>query len=165
MTESRQMLVLTHVEYVCIQKMCNHNILLSCIRKSSFAGGNFYRLVWLQAAHLLCYTNILKSTSTVSGSRQNQSIHSTCNVFLTAVLGWWQIMNCRCLKTYVVEIVPHTSVKYKLLFMCLQKKIHPWSESQYFLFKTDLILSHVLMFFDALFGKVSFLWNFVWIHY
>lgn len=83
MTESRQMLVLTHVEYVHKHKMCSHNILLSCIRKGSYARGNFFRL--LQAAHLSCYTNILQSTSTVSGRRQNQSIHSACNVFLTAV--------------------------------------------------------------------------------
>jgi hypothetical protein len=86
--------------------------------------------------------------------------------FSLLFLGWWQIMNCRCLKTNVVEIVPHPSVKYKLLFMCLQKKKnHPSSESQYFLFKTDLILSHVLIFFDAVFGKGNILWNFLWIHY
>lgn len=45
--------------------------------------------------------------------------------FSLLFLGWWQIMNCRCLKTNVVEIVPHPSVKYKLLFMCLQKKKSP----------------------------------------
>lgn len=33
------MLVLTHVEYVRIHKMCNHNILLSCISKGSYARG------------------------------------------------------------------------------------------------------------------------------
>lgn len=71
MTEIRQMLVLTHVEYMCIHKMCKHNILLSCIRKSRYARGKFLWTPWLEAACLLCYTNTCKATSPVSGLKQN----------------------------------------------------------------------------------------------
>lgn len=93
------------------------------LAKVAMPGGNFYQT---RLASGCMFIVLYKYTQTHfhrewEKTKTKYTFRMQCFSSLL-FLGGWQIMNCRCFKTNVVEGVPHPSVKYKLLFMCLQKK-------------------------------------------